>query len=341
MKHTKGVKERNRINAMRAPVRDAAFYRAQAGLHKAKLRRTRRIFLQSGLFLLAALIVAVLSSLAWFAINTGVFGSTSHVSSKKHATRLASKGERLKEEIEELDLAVGTPFYYHDETYYYTEDGEIALRFAEKQSVSPGARGQVDFYLIPGENSPRQETLCINLSCYQKGEGEGGRATPAEDAVLNRLLGGHILLFAKYEDGFFSELLLDTQAEEFPHNRMTVTISEDAKADEPIPIRIYWVWPKRYENLISQRSGKGDIFAPESAEYEDVFAPLLEAQNQKWETVSGTSEHSDYSYNAFFLAGGNLPNTTETREKAYNLADEYIGTNADYLYLTISTQHRD
>ena len=84
MKHTKGVKERNKINAMRAPVRDAAFYRTQAGLHKTKLRRTRRVFLQSGLFLLAALIVAVLSSLAWFAINTGVFGSTSHEIGRAH-----------------------------------------------------------------------------------------------------------------------------------------------------------------------------------------------------------------------------------------------------------------
>lgn len=341
MKHTKGAKEHNRLNAMRAPVRDAAFYRAQAGLHKAKLRRTRKIFLQSGLFLLAALIVAVLSSLAWFAINTGVLGSTSRVSSKKHATRLASKGVRLSEEIEELGLADGTSFHYNNETYYYTEDGEIAMRFAKEQNICPGARGQVDFYLIPGENSPRQETLCINLKCYQKGEGQGGRVAPAEDAVLNRLLGGHILLFAQYKDGFFSGLLLDTQGEDFPHNNMTVTIPVDAKADVPIPVRIYWVWPRRYENLISQRSGKGDIYAPGSAEYKDVFAPLLEEQNQKWETVSGTTNNSAYSYNAFFLAGENLPTTTDAKEKAYNLADEYIGTNADYLYLTISTTHKD
>ena len=331
------TKENRKTEGQQDPLKDAAYYRAQAQLHSRQLRETWRIFLRSGVFLFAALVTVVLASFAWFAMNTGVAGTTSSVSVRKHVTRLASKGERLTEEVKGLNLSVGEPFHYEDETYYYTEEGEIALRFGEEQSIFPGARGQVDFYLIPGENSVREVKLCIGLKGYRYAEEETDTAVPADDEVLELLLGGHLLLFERYENGFYSGLLLDTQGEEFPHNSLTVTLPEEAEADVPYPVRIYWVWPGRYENLISHRTGKGDLFAPNDEEFEHIVLPFLQLQNEQGSKVPG---QSGYSYNALFLAGVWPPETTESREKAYNLADEYIGTNTDCLYLTISTQHR-
>ena len=156
MERDRGLNEQKKIDGRQDTLRDAAYYRAQAQLHSRKLRETWRIFLRSGVFLFAALVTVVLASFAWFVMNTGVDGTTSSVSAKKHTTRLASKGDRLTEEVKGLNLSVGEPFHYEDETYYYTEEGEIALRFGEEQSIFPGARGTKKI-------KPKPNTLVFDL----------------------------------------------------------------------------------------------------------------------------------------------------------------------------------
>ena len=316
---------------------DAEHYRASAEMHKQEVKATWSTFWTTGVFVLAALAVLFFIGLAWILSNSRVTGGTVSVGVQSNIVRLASKGYRQKAEMDsDMGLQDGTALDYNNDVYYYTEDGEIAMRLSEEYYVCPGARGSIDFYIIPVSNGARTVTLYFELDGYQKNE--SGKAVPVTDQPLEALLRGHILLFENYENGFYSGWLPDNYSDGILHNTITVTLPEDAQADVPYPCTIYWIWPKRYENIISHRPDKNDLFADNSDEFRDIFLPFVEAQasaeNTGW-------IGSDYSCSSLFVSNIWPLEGAEDRSKAYNLADEYIGTNADYLYLTIRTSPQE
>ena len=52
-------------------------------------------------------------------------------------------------------------------------------------------------------------------------------------------------------------------------------------------------------------------------------------------------ENSGYRYSRIFFTNQESLTGTDERSKAYDLADEYIGSNAQYLYLIIQTSSSD
>ena len=322
------------MNHENTQYKEAESYRASAEHHKQEVKSAWGTFWKSGVFVLAALGVLFFIGLAWYMTNNRVKSGSASVSAQAAVVRIASKGDRqTAEENSQLGLQDGETLEYHGETYYYVEDGEIAMRLSQDYSVSPGTSGSIEFYIIPVSNGKRSITLSLGFAGYQKDE--DGKAVPAEDKTLEALLKGHILLFEDYENGFYSGWLYDSSDNGIYHNTITITLPEDAETDVPYPYTLYWIWPKRYENLVLHRVDQNDLFAQDSDEFQDSYLPFLDVQSsdENRNPIPGTN----YSYSALFLANSWPLEKTDARSKAYNLADEYIGTNADYLYLTIRT----
>lgn len=311
---------------------EAERYREAAKMHEQEMKSAWKTFGKTGLFVLAAAVVFVLICVSWFVQNSQVKGNSGTVRADQNIVRIASKGDRQTAELHStLGLQDGSVLNYNDEDYYYTENDEIAMRLSDDYKVAPGVSGFIEFYVIPTRSGARTVTLELCLAGYQ--DGEDDQVVPVEDEALNELLKGHVLLFESYQDGFYSDWLYNSDAEGIYHNTITVSLPENAAVDVPYPYRIYWIWPKRYENMISHRQNKKDLYAEDSGEFIHTFMPFVETQSsgENKSPIGSTG----YSYSSVFLSDEWPLSDKNVRSKAYNLADEYIGTNADYLYLTI------
>lgn len=274
---------------------------------------------KSVFFALAAVAVVSAASIAWFVSNNQVHSGTTPVSAGFEPLRLATKGQRqqadqyLTELMENKGTAVDT-LEYKGETYYCTNGDPIALRLnAEKYEVSPGAHGKVTFYVIPS-SAGGSVTLHIGLGGY--GEIEQ-KVVAIDDPVLNALMSGHILLFDSYENDTYSGWLFQDGTDIFSN---TITVDLSGKpAGVPVQVDFYWIWPLRYENL-------EELLTEE--EYGYLQADSLKTHDKL---------NENYKYSRVFLTDKGVPADDDARSKAYDTADEYIGGNAQYLYLTIQT----
>lgn len=291
----------------------------------------RKELWKTGVFVTAGLIALIFGAIAWFVSNSRVQSETVSVSARHEVVRIASKGSRQEPEQSFLSLEAGTEYSYKGTTYYYTESGEIALYLSEEYVVSPGATGVAEFFIIPTHDGAMTVNLHIGLAGYKENivDETSARVERVTDPILDALLSGHILLFENYENRHYSGWLSNEDTGGILNNTITITLPEDTKKGEPYPVRIYWIWPLRYENMLL------DLYEDQNAEYTEHFHPFIEdqASKQNMSQISGI----DYYYSRIFLTKEAELNDKDSRTRAYNLADEYIGSNADYLYLTIKT----
>lgn len=282
-------------------------------------------------FAMSALAVIVIGSIAWFMANSQVHSASSSVSAQKGNFKIASKGARQNAEENKQIFSEGTVLSYKGDNYYCTEGGEIALHLSEQYSVFPGSNGYIDFYIIPSEDGEINATIYLGLTGYI--EDENTQVKRCNDSVLDSLLSGHILLFEKYDNGYYSDWLNNNNGEVVGifNNSITVQV-KDAKKNIPHRVRIYWIWPLRYENMM------GDLYKEDSQEFKDRFSVFVNEQSEKSNMKPISDQLTGYLYSRIFLTK-NFEEIFDSnlRSKAYNLADEYIGTNAQYLYLTIKT----
>ena len=280
---------------------------------------------KSMFFALAAVSVIVIASIAWFVSNSRVHSSTASVSADFEPIKLATRGDRQQGEVEHLALAEGNKETYNGKEYYCTEDGTIALRLdGTDHEVSPGSKGKVEFYIIPN-GSTSSVTLHIGLGGYGEDEEDGKKVKLIEDDVLKALMSGHILLFDNYENGEYSDWLFSSGGSNGSIFNNTITIDLSGKsANDPVPVDFYWIWPLRYENMVN--------------DFKEIQGFINE--QVKDENMSNLNE--SYRYSRIFLTEKNADlNQDGERSKAYDLADEYIGSNAQYLYLTIQISADD
>lgn len=320
-----------------------------SGESAALLHRLRRELLKTS-FLLAALVAVAISSVAWFVANTRVEGDTASVSAQASTLRLATKGERQTAELDYLRIPVshtqpdgsvqttqaplpeGQEYVFGTETYYYTDNAAIALRLAgDNASISPGAHGEVTFYIIPTRDGTIQTTVRLVLAGYHREDSSDQAAERVDDEPLDALLSGHILLFENYDPKTrkYSGWLGNPDSRE---NSISIHM-ENARQGEPREVTFHWIWPLRYENM------EGSLFPRGSGEYGDIFAPWLREQSDIGD-MNAFHDLAGYRYNRIFLANTavekDLTNPVYAND-AYNRADEYIGTHADYLYLSVQT----
>lgn len=287
-------------------------------------KNTRRLLIaeliKTSVLVLSAFAAIVLGTIAWFSSNTKVASGGIEISHQYDTIRLATKGERQTAEINLLKLTSGddTVYRYDNEDYYYTDGGEIALRLSDpKVAVSPGMSGEISFYIIPSRDGPQTVTLHLGLAGYKETKAENGSTgSKINDPVLSSLISGHILLF---EDNTYSKWLPGSVSTGGSNYQITAS-KPDAKTGKPWQVKLYWVWPLRYENM------------------KDDFNGLLNAFIDKQTKLTQIRETGYYYSQIFLSKSQNLEHAdTEARSDAYNQADEYIGRNANYLYVTIQT----
>ena len=281
--------------------------------------------IKTTVFAFVSLFVIVLGSIAWFVSNSKADAGGIKVSHQFDTIKLATQGKRQEGEQSFLKLSDGKTMKYNNEEYYYTEAGEIALRLSDPSvAVSPGMSGEISFYIIPDRTGPQTVTLHLRLAGYEEIEGEGSSNTgkKIDDFVLNSLLSGHILLFKTCSNGQYSNWIQGSPSEVGVDYQITDT-NLDAQIGEPWPVTIYWVWPLRYINMANDfKVGDTNI--------------LTEFINNQAETLNKI-ENTDYFYSQIFLTKNDKLESVDSCSDAYNQADEYIGTKANYLYVTVQT----
>lgn len=252
-------------------------------------KKLRAEFFRTAVFALVSLFVIVLVSIAWFVSNSRVDSRGIMISHQFDTIKLATKGYRQVKEEKLLDLNEGSVVEYNDETYYYTEQGEIALHLSDSEvKVSPGMSGEISFYIIPNHTGSQTVTLHLGLAGYEETKASDGSSTgrKIDDSVLNSLLSGHILLFKTCDDGQYSGWLPGSVSTGGLDYQITVTNS-NAKEGEPWPVKIYWVWPLRYENMAEDFTVNN----------KNLLFDFIEAQAKKLNSIENTS----YSYSQIFL----------------------------------------
>lgn len=278
--------------------------------------------IKTSVLVLCAFFTIVFGTAAWFVSNTKVDSGGVEISHQYDTIRLATKGVRQSAESTLLKLDNGTPYPPDGEpheTYYVTEDKEIALRLSTPEvAVSPGMSGEISFYIIPNSNGPQTVTLHLGLAGYEKITKDSG--SKINDIVLSSLLSGHILLFKSHENGLYSEWLPTDSVSTGGANYQITVSNPDAKAGKPWPVTIYWVWPLRYQNM--------------AGDFGNIFGIFIEEQVENLKDVPGNKQ---YQYSQIFLTKRGALEFAEARSDAYNQADEYIGKNANYLYVTVQT----
>lgn len=134
----------------------------------------------------------------------------------------------------------------------------------EFEHIGPGSHGKFTFYIIPHIDDLGQVNLSVSMRPFtleREGEASDKKATGRskivenndENEVLLNMLQGHILLFTGKDNvlGNYENRILPSLEEDgrisfkFEKNRENTTWVKD----QAEPVTIYWMWPKRFENI--------------------------------------------------------------------------------------------
>lgn len=327
-------------------------------LHK-QIQKDKRKAVRSTVFAVAALVALIAICIAWFVYNNMVKGTTGSISAKNDQPfLLASTGVRQEAEKTELadklsagieaasyteyiDVETGKKENFPTNTKLQTGTSGLAWYLSGQTSFAPGASGELEFYLIPQREGLSSAKISLMLSAYPDSD------STDKNKRLNQLLSGHILLFKHLDDEIGYSGWLGTDK--------TFTLTAPSTGNEagkfqvgiPYKVTLYWKWPQYFRNYIyTQRSTQGDLFTDKvnDAEYE-ALNKFVNDQNKATESslFFGTLDSNngegnitiskDDQGNVVKLDRNMSDGVLTAYTQYYNQADEYIGTNAKYIYV--------
>lgn len=251
------------------------------------------------------------------------------------------------------------------EQKYYIGNNNIAWYQDRQEVLEPGASGKLEFYVIPKETGHSSLTVTVKLegytlthaNNYKDGDAEttdNSRAIWLEDQRIQRFIDGHILVFRELNDDGYKGWLRPEDVSDYKDNTgicgNTFTISaRDVgletgvfEKDVPYKITLYWVWPKYFRNYIyANRQQNGDLFT--DIENNEDYNSLIEFINEQKEMTGNGSKLFFNGEDALDVQqtvtddridsdmSSELLNTCS---RYYNLADEYIGNKAKFMYVS-------
>lgn len=351
-------------------------------LHQ-KILEDKRQANRSLILAFSALVAVVVVCIAWFVANNIVKGGTDSVAAEEDvAFELASVGMRqdaekehyLKDDSDDPVLVAGTEVKY--DSYYDLETGEmvasgdttyylgtsgIAWYQDGQTEMEPGAKGRLEFYIIPKKEGLKSVTITLKAEAYTAPliKNEDGtevlskKAKRVQNTTLQSLIDGHILMFRHLGDDGYSGWIPPVEAggddEDIAGvngNVFTISARDAGIADGTFQqdmvykVTVYWVWPRYFRNYIYDSvSQYGDLFADISDVNKDYKALIEFVNNQK---TMGADAGSKLFYNKGTtdrvvtdqtINSGMSEDTLNACDRFYNQADEYIGTKAGYIYL--------
>lgn len=281
------------------------------------VKNARKQIVRSTFFALAALGVIVIACYAWFVSSGQVTAKMSGFSIAGDMFELASTGSKaypdghLALELRPSegmtwtapDKSTGTVTGQSKDIFWRMSDSSN-IGNQDNKGIQPGSSNNLEFYVVPHVSGQMRLRFTLQLEPLSStGDLEkGGQLERIENnETLQRLLKGHILFFQK--DGEqLTWINADTGSFE---------ITFDATKDEPHLVTLYWTWPYLL-NVVT-----------------------------KWNDVVAYMEKSPAT---FFYNGGkeipavDLENNFSQFDGLFNAADEYIGTNAAGIFLSLNAE---
>ena len=320
----------------------------EIAVNKRKLKR-------SFVFAFVALIALIALGIAWFMSNSKVTSTGTSVSAQDDRLfELASVGKRqtaeeyyLIDESKKSILSAGTEKTYasyiengtevQKEQTYHVGTGSLAWYLDSQESILPGANGKLEFYIIPKKDNVKSVTVSFDINAYVYTDEGNKRAVKSEDTTLQNLIQGHILFFQQLDDVYGYQKWLEADKPfviEAPENG-------SFKQNVPYKVTIYWIWPQYFRNYVyTQKSTQGDLFTDAANQTSDSdYARINTFINSQRTVEKGQNKlFYDESANVQVTSPINKDMAQDTLEQCsnyYNKADEYIGTNAKYIYVGI------
>lgn len=341
--------------------------------NKEKIKNYKKQAARSFVLAFSTLIAIIAICIAWFVSNNTVTMTGTSISAEDSVPfELGSAGVRQTSEEEKLGdfLSVGTLTPFTDyinidfankksskvsnaDLNIYTGSSGLAWYLESQESFFPGVSGELEFYIIPKQEGLKKATIKLSLEGYAE---NGSNAEKKNDDTLQNLIQGHILIFGAVDDkiGYSGWVApnepLTINAETFGLENNTFQKNVAYK------ITFHWIWPRYFRNYIyTKRSSQNDLFtdATPTGDGTDYNKLLNFVNAQRPNSADSNVSDSTQKSKLFYSADGSLETDPNMKEKIhnkmadavyescnkyYNLADEYIGNNADYIYVKVEVE---
>lgn len=264
-------------------------YRKKAQEQIQDLKDQWKTFFRTGPIVIAAAIVMIAVSIAWFVSNTKVDATGVQIRAAGSEFDLAAEAKKDVESATGaydnlLSVSPGATLSIGAKKFGYTGEGKTSISWAitddsnmqnnKDLGIEPGSSGKLTFYIISHKDGPLSVNINLTFTGYHV---EGWNSTAATNTAVNlsdlkeldkttqQLLEGHVLFFAGYDE---------------KSNSYKAWISDDA---EP--------WNMTLENTCIKNSNAGND--AESSEAALSGAPLLtrnEDGSLTWKIDQAVSE---------------------------------------------------
>ena len=202
-------------------------YRQKAQKQIELLKNQWKIFFRTGIIVVAAVIVMIVASIAWFVSNTRVDATGVAIRPADMPFDLAAAGTKSDASADRgrydelLTVSPGASREIDGKKYWSTDGGHTSICLAvtsesnmnntgeagKPTGIEPGSYGKMTFYIIPNKDGPLKVTLDLVLTGYQIADDKKNAEnvtkndlTEVTDPSLQQLLEGHVLLFAGYDE---------------------------------------------------------------------------------------------------------------------------------------------
>ena len=202
-------------------------YRQKAQKQIELLKNQWKIFFRTGIIVVAAFIVMIVVSIAWFVRNTRVDAMGVAIRPADMPFDLAAAGIKSDEDADRgiydklLTVSPEALREIDGKKYWSTDGSHTSICWAvtpesnmnntgedgKPTGIEPGSYGKMTFYIITNKDGPLKVTLDLVLTGYQITDGKKNEEnvtkndlTEVTDPSLQQLLEGHVLLFAGYNE---------------------------------------------------------------------------------------------------------------------------------------------
>lgn len=202
-------------------------YREKAQEQIQDLKDQWKTFFRTGPIVIAAAIVMIAVSIAWFVSNTKVDATGVQIRAAGSEFDLAAEAKKDAESATGaydnlLDVSPGATLIIGDKKFGYTGDGKTSISWAitddsnmqnnKDIGIEPGSSGKLTFYIISHKDGPLSVKINLTFTGYHVEGWNSTAATNTAERVVKKsdlkeldeptqqLLEGHVLFFAGYDE---------------------------------------------------------------------------------------------------------------------------------------------
>lgn len=259
-----------------------------------------------------------------------------------------------------------------------TDDSNLRNEKDKSLGIEPGSSGSITFYIIPHKNGALNVSLTLSLTGYTlKNNATDLKPEFLTDikADAQQLLEGHILLFAGYDkqknsykgwisqDGDPWSMSLDNSSLSQKENGELIWSIKDAEAEKAYPVTVYWIWPELLESYLLKKesyTGTRPLLFPgkengstSGSDLEDLpsnlFKKMCEVPAKNSNTPVNSNRYFRWETKETFENTVTVDTLNQIRNRYnsalygnvaayYDLADQYIGSNVQYVKLTLNAR---